>query len=310
MRILVTGGAGYIGSMLVPLLLEAGHKIDVVDSFLYGVESLGGVLHNSNVNVRRCDVRNIDAYKDLVSKADCIIPLAALVGAPICNFDPVGARQINHQAVSELFNKLGSDQLVLMPTTNSAYGSGDGDNFCDEASPLRPISQYARDKVELEQKLMDLPNAVSFRLATVFGCSPRMRTDLLVNDFVLRAKRDGYVVVYEGHFKRNYIHVLDVARCFAMALETPENFTGEIFNVGLSDANISKLELCQKIKNHVANFYFVEADFGKDIDQRNYIVSNAKIESKGFVPRFSLDDGIRELLVGYEMFRSFPNGNI
>jgi nucleoside-diphosphate-sugar epimerase len=190
------------------------------------------------------------------------------------------------------------EQFILMPTTNSAYGSGDKNNFCDENSPLNPLSQYAREKVEVEKEIMARKNSVSFRLATVFGMSPRMRLDLLVNEFVLRAIKDKFVVLFEGNFKRNYIHVQDVSQAFLLALKNIDNFNGEIFNVGLSEANISKHELCQKIQNLMPDFYFTEAPISKDPDQRNYVVSNKKIEALGFEPKFNLDRGLKELIMG------------
>jgi nucleoside-diphosphate-sugar epimerase len=205
---------------------------------------------------------------------------------------------------------LSSEQLVLMPTTNSAYGSGDENNYCDENSPLNPISKYAVDKVEIEQELMSHGNAVSFRLATVFGMSPRMRLDLLVNDFTYRAVNDGFMVLFESHFKRNYIHVIDIARVFLHGIENHNSMVGEIYNVGLSDANVSKWELCEAIARHVENFYFVEAEVGVDPDQRNYIVSNAKIEASGFKPQMSLDAGIAELVKGYRMINNRKYGNV
>jgi nucleoside-diphosphate-sugar epimerase len=197
-----------------------------------------------------------------------------------------------------------------MPTTNSAYGSGDKNNFCDENSPLNPLSLYARDKVVVEKSLLEHENSTSFRLATVFGISPRMRLDLLVNNFTLRAITDGFVIVFEGHFKRNYIHILDVVQAFNLAIEKKDQFKGEIFNVGLSQANISKIELCQEIKKIVLDFLFLEAPLGKDPDQRNYIVSNKKIEALGFSPGVSLQEGLNELVKGLKMFNHKPFTNV
>jgi len=197
-----------------------------------------------------------------------------------------------------------------MPTTNSAYGQGGNNGYCDESSPLNPLSLYARDKVEVEQKLMSHPNATSLRLATVFGISPRMRLDLLVNNFAHRALTDGFIVIFEGHFKRNYIHVRDVVSAFLLSIEKPILFAGQIFNVGLSSANISKLELCQIIKEEIApNLVFLEDSFGKDPDQRNYVVSNSKIESVGFKPTVSLEEGLRELKRGMAMFSRRVHSN-
>ena len=245
-----------------------------------------------------------------MKKADVIIPLAALVGAPMCTQDPVGATTINHDAISLMIKLLSKEQIVLMPTTNSAYGTGDENNFCTEESPLRPISQYAIEKVGIEKELMQHENTVSFRLATVFGMSPRMRIDLLVNDFTYRAVYDGFVVLFESHFKRNYIHVRDVSRVFQHTLSNYDKMKGQVYNVGLTDANVSKWELCEHIQKQVPNFAFLEAPVGKDPDQRNYIVSNAKIEATGFKPSYSLDMGITDLIKGYTMIKNTRYGNV
>lgn len=309
-QILVTGGAGYLGSILVPELLKQGHSVTVLDSFMYRQNSLAHVCADTNFNVVNGDVRLAETIKPLLKQADIIIPLAALVGAPLCNKDPVGATSTNHDAILSMLDDLSSDQRVLMPTTNSAYGSGDENNYCDENSPLNPISHYAKEKVEVEQRLLQHDNAISFRLATVFGMAPRMRTDLLVNDFVYRAVYDRAVVLFESHFKRNYIHIRDVTRAFLHGIENFEAMAGQIYNVGLSDANLSKKELCERIQKQLPEFVFVEAGSGKDPDQRNYIVSNEKIESTGFKPAHSIDSGIRELIKGYAMIRNSCYGNI
>lgn len=308
--ILVTGGAGYLGSVMVPELLAAGHKVTVLDNFLYGQNSLAHVCNNPNFDVVRGDVRVESVIKPLAAAADVIIPLAALVGAPICARDPVGAETVNHDAVLMLFRSLSREQRVLMPTTNSAYGSGDKNNFCTEESPLNPISKYAIDKVEIEKALMEHPNAISFRLATVFGMAPRMRIDLLVNDFTYRAVHDRFVVLFESSFKRNYIHIRDVSRVFEYGIDHFDKMNGQIYNVGLSDANVSKKELCQRIQKYVPEFVFIDAPVGRDPDQRNYIVSNAKLEATGFKPIYSLDFGIQELVKGYAMIRNTRYGNV
>ena len=310
MKILVTGGAGYLGSILVPDLLAAGHEVTVLDNFMFRQGSLNHVCHHPKFNVVKGDIRIQETMVGLLRKADAVIPLAALVGAPLCNQDPVGATTTNHDAILMMLKQLSREQRVLMPTTNSAYGTGDRDNFCTEESPLRPISRYAIEKVEVEKHLMQHPNAISFRLATVFGMSPRMRIDLLVNDFTYRAVNDRFVVLFESSFKRNYIHVRDVSRVFQHGLANFERMKGQIYNVGLSDANVSKRELCEVIARHVPGFVFLEAPVGKDPDQRNYIVSNAKIESTGYKPAHSLDAGVAELVKGYTMIRNTLHGNV
>ncbi len=309
-KVLVTGGAGYLGSILVPALLENNYSVTVLDNFMYGQSSLNGVCYHSDFKIVNCDVRVENVVKAYLKDADFIIPLAALVGAPICNKDPVGAETINRDSVLMMLDNLSKNQKLIMPTTNSAYGSGDEENFCTEDSPLNPISRYAIEKVEVEKRLMDHSNAISFRLATVFGMSPRMRIDLLVNDFVYRAFKDKAVVLFESHFKRNYIHVRDVTRAFLHAMNNFSKMKGNIYNVGLSDANLSKYELCVRIKEQIPEFVFLDAKIGKDPDQRNYIVSNEKIEKTGYRPKFTIPFGITELLRGYRMLRNNYYGNV
>ena len=310
LNILVTGGAGYLGSIMVPDLLADGHQVAVFDNFMFGQAGLNHVCHNPNFSVVKGDIRIKEQIAPLLAKADIVIPLAALVGAPMCNRDPIGAKTTNHDAILMMLDLLSQEQRVLMPTTNSAHGSGDKDNFCDETSPLNPISSYAVEKVTIEKALMEHSNAISFRLATVFGMSPRMRLDLLVNDFTHRAVKDGAVTLFEGHFKRNYIHVRDVSKAFRHGLDQFDSMKGDIFNVGLSDANVSKLELCEIIKKEVPHFTITEAELGKDPDQRNYIVSNAKIEATGFTPDMSLTHGVQELVKGLTMLRNARYGNV
>lgn len=309
-RILVTGGAGYLGSTLVPMLLEKGYSVKVVDNVMYGQTSLNHVCHHPKFTVIRGDVRVTSTMRELLRDVDIIIPLAAYVGAPLCDRDPVGAKTTNHDAILKMLELVSTDQRILMPTTNSAYGSGDEKNYCNEMSPLKPISTYAKDKVKVEQSLLEHKNSISFRLATVFGMSPRMRLDLLVNDFVYRAVKDRFIVLFESHFKRNYIHVSDVARVFVHGILNFDSMAGEIFNVGLSDANLSKTELCQRIKAHVDDFVFVEENIAKDPDGRNYVVSNDKIERTGFATQVSIDDGIVELVKGYEILSNTKYGNV
>ena len=309
-NILVTGGAGYLGSTMVPDLLAAGHKVTVLDNFMFKQSSLNHVCAHPEFAVVKGDIRNEQTIKPLLKNADIVIPLAALVGAPLCNLDPIAATTTNHDAITLMLKLLSREQIVLMPTTNSAYGTGDKDNFCTEDSPLRPISQYAIEKVKIEKELMQRENAISFRLATVFGMSPRMRIDLLVNDFTYRAVHDRFVVLFESSFKRNYVHVRDVSKAFQHAINNFDSMKGQIYNVGLSEANISKKELCEAIKKHVLDFTFLDAPVGKDPDQRNYIVSNAKIEATGYKTSVDLDHGITELIKGFTMIKNSVYGNV
>ena len=309
-NILVTGGAGYLGSTMVPDLLKAGHKVTVLDNFMFQQASLNHVCNDPNFSIVKGDIRIKSVMQPLLKNSDIVIPLAALVGAPLCTLDPVGATTINHDAISMMIELLSKDQIVLMPTTNSAYGTGDENNYCTEESPLRPISQYAIEKVGIEKELMQRENVISFRLATVFGMSPRMRIDLLVNDFTYRAVNDKFIVLFESSFKRNYVHVRDVSRAFQHAIINFDLMKGQIYNIGLSDANVSKKELCERIQKQIPNFVFIEAAFGKDPDQRNYIVSNAKIEATGFNTENSLDKGIEELIKGYTMIKNTRYGNV
>jgi nucleoside-diphosphate-sugar epimerase len=309
-NILVTGGAGYLGSTMVPDLLQLGHRVTVLDSFMYRQASLNHVCHHPNFSVVKGDIRIEGVMAPLIRKADIVIPLAALVGAPMCSQDPVGATTVNHDAIALMLKLLSKQQMALMPTTNSAYGTGDTNNFCTEESPLNPISLYAKEKVGIEKELLQRDNAISFRLATVFGMSPRMRIDLLVNDFTYRAVHDRFVVLFESSFKRNYVHVRDVSRVFQHAIANFDKMKGQIYNVGLSDANVSKKELCERIQKQVPDFVFLDAPVGKDPDQRNYIVSNAKIEATGFKPMYSLDMGISDLIKGYTMIKNTRYGNV
>ena len=309
-NILVTGGAGYLGSTMVPDLLQLGHRVTVLDSFMYKQASLNHVCHHPTFSVVKGDIRIEGVMAPLLKKADIVIPLAALVGAPMCSQDPVGATTVNHDAIALMLKLLSKQQIVLMPTTNSAYGTGDTNNFCTEESPLNPISLYAKEKVGIEKELLQRDNAISFRLATVFGMSPRMRIDLLVNDFTYRAVHDRFVVLFESSFKRNYVHVRDVSRVFQHAIANFDKMKGQIYNVGLSDANVSKKELCERIQKQVQDFVFLDAPVGKDPDQRNYVVSNAKVEATGFKPMYSLDMGINDLIKGYTMIKNTLYGNV
>ena len=310
-KVLVTGGAGYIGAILVPALLDRGYAVTVVDNFMYGQDSLAAVCYHPLFSLVRGDVRSIQTMTPLLKEADVIIPLAALVGAPLCDRDPIAATTTNRDAIVEMLSHISRDQRVLLPITNSGYGIGEEGKYCTEETPIRPLSLYGRDKVDVERTLLDRhPNTISFRLATVFGMSPRMRLDLLVNDFTYRAYHDRFIVLFESHFKRNYLHVRDVARAFLHGIEHFDAMKGGPYNVGLSDANLSKRELCERIQAHLPSFVFIESEIGKDPDKRDYIVSNEKIERTGYRTAFSLDDGIVELIMGFAMIRNSRYANI
>jgi len=300
-RVLVTGGAGYLGSVLCERLLAAGHRVTVVDNLLYGQQTLFHLCASADFTFVRGDVRDEELVRRLVRDADVIVPLAAIVGAPACARDPWLARGVNLDAV-RLVNRLRSPgQLVVFPTTNSGYGARSGDLHCTEETPLEPISLYGQTKVDAEAALLDSPNVVSLRLATVFGMSPRMRLDLLVNHFVHAAVTDGYLVVFEKDAKRNYVHIRDVADCILHVMDHASAMVGRPYNVGLDAANLSKAELAHAIQRHVPTFFVHFAEIGSDPDKRNYVVSNRRLRDAGFEARRSLDDGIAELLNGYGM---------
>src|ERR1043166_1381569 len=298
-QVLVTGAAGYIGSILVTRLLEEGFAVTALDLFPRGDTSLALCCADKGFTPVKGDARDESLMKDLLAKSDIVIPLAALVGAPLCKRDPLNAQTTNSDAVRLLVKLLGKQQKILYPTTNSSYGIGEKNQFCTEQTPLKPISLYGTSKVEAEEAILKSGNGVTFRLATVFGMAPRMRIDLLVNDMTWRAVTDRTVVIFEGHFRRNFIHIRDVAKAFLHGISNYGKMTGHAYNVGLSTANLSKLQLCAKIKEHVPQFVYMEAPIGEDPDKRDYIGSNDKIEATGFKPDFSLDDGIKELIKGY-----------
>ena len=308
-HVLVTGCAGYLGSILVPTLLARGCAVTAVDNFMYGQTSLLDCCAYDNFTIVRGDVRDERLMLPLLKKADVIMPLACLVGAPLCAQKPIEARSINLDAILMLLKNASKAQRFISPTTNSGYGVGQAGVFCTEETPMNPISLYGVLKVELEQALL-AAGAVSLRLATVCGVSPRMRLDLLVNDFTYRAVVDRFVVLFEAHFKRNYIHVRDVARAFCHALDHFDEMQGQPYNVGLSDANLSKMELCQEIQKQIPDFTVMEAPIGKDPDQRNYIVSNAKIEATGYQPQVSIQRAIAELIKGYQVVRRNQHANV
>ncbi len=310
MHILVTGGAGYIGSVLVPTLLEHGHGVTVLDTFERGTTELAPCCRYAAFQPVRGDARDERLLDELVPGADAVIPLAALVGAPLCRQDPITATTLNRDAVVALTKRTSPAQMIVYPTTNSGYGIGEQGIFCTEETPLNPISLYGTTKVEAEAAVLENAQGVTLRLATVFGMSPRMRIDLLVNDFTWRAVTDRAVVIFEGHFKRNYIHVRDVVKGFEHALANFDAMRGQPYNLGLSSANLSKLELCERIRAHVPQFVCLEAPIGEDPDKRDYIVSNEKLERTGWMPDWSLDDGIGELIRGYRMIRNSRYANV
>lgn len=309
-RIFITGGAGYIGSVLTPELLACGFEVTVLDNFIYRQNSLADCCQYKTFRVIRGDCRDKSIIKPLLEKADIIIPLAALVGAPLCEQDKIAAKTTNFGAVDMLCTLMSPHQRMLIPITNSGYGIGEKNKFCTEESPLRPVSLYGMTKVQAEQVALTRENSISFRLATVFGMSPRMRLDLLVNDFVYRAVHDRALLVFEGHFKRNYIYIRDVARVFLHGISHFQKMRGKPYNVGLDDANLSKLELCARIKKYLPKFTFVEAPVGEDPDKRDYVVSNERIAKTGFKTKYSLDDGIEELIKGFTILKNSQYANV
>ncbi|MHB8916524.1 MAG: NAD-dependent epimerase/dehydratase family protein [Desulfocucumaceae bacterium] len=310
MNVFVTGAAGYIGSVLVPALLDRGYEVTALDNFMFNQNSLLDCCHRKNFNIIKGDARDKELVKSCIKKADVIIPLACLTGAPLCSKDPFAAKTVNYDAIKMIMELRSPGQRILFPTTNSGYGVGQEGIYCTEETPLNPISLYGKYKVEIENGLLASGNAITFRLATVFGVSPRMRLDLLVNDFTYRAVVDRFIVLFESHFKRNYIHIRDVIKVFLHGLDNFEKMVGQPYNVGLSDANLSKWELCEEIQKQLPSFYFAEAQVGKDPDQRNYIVSNEKIEATGWTPDYSIQDGITELIKCYQIIKRNQFANV
>lgn len=310
MKILVTGAAGYIGSVLVPTLLKRGYEVIAIDNFMYNQAPLLDCCYDERLTVIRGDARDKELISRYLKNVNAIFPLACITGAPICSKDPVGAKAVNLDAVKTILELRSKDQVIIFPTTNSGYGIGQEGVYCTEETPLNPVSLYGSLKLEAEKRILDAGNGITLRLATVFGISPRMRLDLLVNDFTYRAVTDRFVVLFEANFKRNYIHVRDVAKAFIHCLNNFDTMKNEPYNVGLSDANINKRELCQEIKKQVPGFYFVESEIGEDPDKRNYIVSNAKFEATGFKPDISLQMGITELIKGYQVIRKNQFSNV
>ena len=301
MKVLITGGAGYLGSVITKKMLEAGHSVTAIDNLLFKQLSPLQFTSNPNYNFIYGDVRNVDFLKHQVGIHDVIIPLAAIVGFPACKADPKLAWEVNFTQIETILDSISDEHIILYPNTNSGYGIGEGQSECTEESPLNPISVYGESKCAAEKLLLDCSQAICFRLATVFGTSTRMRTDLLVNEFVYKAMTDKYITVFEKHFKRNFIHIQDVANVFLWALNNYETMKHNVYNVGLSDANLSKQELLEKIQQYIPDFAISYSDFYEDPDKRDYIVSNAKIEKTGWNPKYTLDDGIIELMKTYQV---------
>jgi len=305
MKVLITGGAGYIGSVLTEVLLNKGYQVTVLDNLIYKQTSVAPFSYHPNFNFILGDVTNESLLKSLVEKHDIIIPLAAIVGMPACKAQPELTVKVNYEQVKNITRWVTKNQMVLIPNTNSQYGSST--EIITEDSPFKPLSLYAETKCNAEKAILDSGNGIALRLATVFGMSYRMRMDLLVNDFVYKAITDGYLVLFESHFIRNYIHVRDIANTFLFMIENYEKCNNNAFNVGLTSANCTKLELAQTIQKYIPDLVIVENNFKQDFDQRNYRVSNEKLESQGWLPIFSLEDGIQELIQGYQLITKFKN---
>lgn len=304
-KVLVTGGAGYLGSILTEVLISKGYSVTVLDSLVYKQLSLTSFCRNKNFNLIVGDVRDTQLLSDLVESHDIIIPLAAIVGMPACKKDPELTVAVNYQQINEIVHLIHPSQKLLVPNTNSQYGSSE--TIITEESPFNPLSLYAQTKCDAEKAVLDSSNGISLRLATVFGVSYRQRMDLLVNDFVYRAFTDEFLVLFESHFLRNYVHVRDVAKAFVHLIENYKTCNNNAYNVGLTSANMSKLQLAQKIKKYVPNLVIIEEQFKEDFDKRNYIVSNEKIEKTGWSCDYSLDAGIQELLKAYRMISNFKS---
>jgi len=309
-KILITGGAGYIGSVLTPFFLSKKYKVSVLDNFYYNQNSLLDVAYNDNLNIINSDINNYILFKKLISEHDIIIPLAAIVGAPACSKNKKLAKEVNLDQLKFLVKNSSKKQKILFPVSNSGYGIGKKDVLCTENSPLNPISTYGKLKVDAEKILLDKGNCITFRLATVFGSSPRMRIDLLVNDFVYRAINDRFIVLFESHFKRNFIHIRDVVKTFNHGINNFQKMKNQIYNVGDSKANLSKKELCLRIKEQIKDFNIIESNFSSDPDKRDYIVSNEKLEKTGWSPDYSIDQGIRELIKLYSWLNISNYSNI
>jgi nucleoside-diphosphate-sugar epimerase len=307
MKVLITGGAGYLGSTLAEYLLINGYEVTVLDNLMYKQLSVLHLFKRDKFKFIKGDVRNTSKLQRLVSEHDVIIPLAAIVGMPACRDNPQLAIDVNYLHIKAIVDVLRDDQKLIIPNTNSQYGSSP--DIITEESPFKPLSLYAETKCNAEAYVLNNGNGVVLRLATVFGVSPRMRQDLLVNDFTYKAVTDGYLVLFEAHFKRNYIHVQDIARTFQFMIENYEQTRGQVYNVGLSSANLSKLELAETIKKYVPKLVINQDEFNKDFDQRNYIVSNEKLESLGWSPKYDIDYGVKQLIEAYQLVINVNNMN-
>jgi len=303
--VLITGGAGYLGSVLTEVLINKGYKVTVLDNLIYKQTSVAPFVYNPNFNFVLGDVTDNAVLRPLVESHDVIIPLAAIVGMPACKAQPELTVKVNYLQVKNITEWINKNQMVLIPNTNSQYGSST--EIITEESPFKPLSLYAETKCDAEKVVLESGNGIALRLATVFGMSYRMRMDLLVNDFVYKAVTDGYLVLFESHFIRNYIHIRDIANTFLFMIENYEKCNNNAFNVGLTSANCTKLELAETIQKYIPDLVIVQNNFKQDFDQRNYIVSNAKLENQGWVPTFTLDKGIQELIKGYQLITKFKN---
>lgn len=304
-KVLVTGGAGYLGSVLTEVLLSKNYAVTVLDNLIYKQLSLTTFCHNKNFKFVYGDVRDSQLLSDLVQTHDIIIPLAAIVGMPACKKDPQLTVAVNYDQIRNITQFANSSQKILVPNTNSQYGSSQ--TIITEESPFNPLSLYAQTKCDAEKAVLDSGNGISLRLATVFGVSYRQRMDLLVNDFVYRALTDEFLVLFESHFLRNYVHVRDVAKAFIHLVENYETCNNNAFNVGLTSANMSKLQLAQKIKEFIPSLVIIEEQFKEDYDKRNYVVSNEKLERTGWSCDFSLNMGIEELLSAFRILQIYKN---
>ena len=301
MNVLITGGAGYIGSILTPYFLSSKYKVTVFDSLLFKQYSLLDCCFDKNFQFIKGDITDFTLVNNIIKNYDVVVCLASIVGAPACKQNPHLTKLINYDAQINIIKNISKNQKIIFPTTNSGYGIGEKDNFCTEETPLRPLSDYGRYKADVEKFILDRGNGITFRLATIFGMSPRMRMDLLVNDFVYKAVKEKSIILFEEHFRRNFLHVRDVANAFLFGLKNYKIMTGQPFNVGLSSANLTKKQLAEKIKAHLPQTYIHSAQIGEDPDKRDYIVSNEKIETLGWKAMYSLDAGIEELIKGYQI---------